>query len=146
MQRTLFPAAVLTGLLALCAGPTTAIEVDNLDGYEAHFGRYAPGGDCSKQPQVVIDRDGFAFDGGPALDKATRPVAVLSYMGNFYEGISLFFFPYPVEPRPFLLALNAGEKPGVMTIQGYDHDYPGGPKLPDKYRPYIAGSPYLKCG
>ncbi|MEL1263628.1 hypothetical protein [Pseudoxanthomonas putridarboris] len=137
-------------ILALAAamapwGAAQAIEVENLDGFEEHFDRYAPGGDCSRQPQVVVGRDGFAFEGGPALPKATRPEYAASFMGNFYEGISLAFFPYPAEPRPFLLRLNADEKKGVMKIEVYDFDYAGGPKLPDKYRPYIAGSPYLKC-
>lgn len=122
-----------------------AIEVDSLDGMEEHFGRYAPGGDCTKQPQVVVAREGFAFEGGPALPKATRPDYAASFMGNFYEGISLTFFPYPAEPRPLVLTLNADEKPGLMTIGVYDFDYAGGPKLPDRYRPYIAGSPYMKC-
>src|SRR3546814_20423447 len=66
-------------------------------------------------------------------------------MGNFYEGISEFFLPYPAEPRPFLLTLNAGEKEGVLALEPYDFDYKGGPRLPDRYRPYVAGSPYLRC-
>ena len=137
---------VIVATLALAfAAPSAAIEVDNLDGFEPHFGRYAPGGDCGKQPQVVVSRSGFAFEGGPALPAATRPDYAASYMGNFYEGISVFFFPYSAEPRPFLLTLNADEKEGVLTLQAYDFDYKGGPRLPDKYRPYVAGSPYLKC-
>src|SRR3546814_14910405 len=68
-----------------------------------------------------------------------------SFMGNFYEGISEFFLPYPAEPRPFLLTLNAGEKEGVLALEPYDFDYKGGPRLPDRYRPYVAGSPYLRC-
>lgn len=131
---------------ALCAcAAAQAIEVANLDGFEQHFGRYAPGGDCSKQPQVVVDRAGFAFTGGPVLPKATQPEYAASFMGNFYEGISLVFFPYRVEPRPYLLTINADETPGRLTLQGYDFDYEGGPRLPDRYRPYIAASPYLKC-
>lgn len=136
----------LAAALALaCPATSFAVEVDNLDGFEQHFGRYAPGGDCGRQPQIVIDRSGFAFEGGPALPAATRPEHVASYMGNFYEGISQFFFPYPAESRPFLLTLNAGEKPGVLTLEPYEFDYEGGPRLPDQYRPYVAGSPYLKC-
>lgn len=137
---------VIAATLALAfAAPSAAIEVDNLDGFEQHFGRYAPGGDCGRQPQVVISREGFKFEGGPALPAATRPDYAASFMGNFYEGISLSFFPYPAEPRPFLLTLNADEKEGVLTLQAYDFDYKGGPRLPDEYRPYIDGSPYLKC-
>lgn len=139
-------AAGLAAALALaCPGPGAAIEVDNLDGFEQHFGRYAPGGDCGRQPQVVVSREGFKFEGGPALPPATRPEHAASFMGNFYEGISVFFFPYPAEPRPFLLALNADEKEGVLTLQAYDFDDQRGPRLPDQYRPYIAGSPYLRC-
>lgn len=144
MRDMRLPAALLGGALALCA-PAMAIEVENLDGFEEHFGRYAPGGDCAKQPQVVVAREGFAFEGGPALPKATKPDYAASFMGNYYEGISLTFFPYAAEPRPFALTLNADEKPGTLTLQAYDFDYQGGPRLPDKYRPYIAASPYAKC-
>ena len=136
--------AVLALALSYCSA-AMAIEVENLDGFEEHFGHYAPGGDCSRQPQVVVGREGFEFKGGPALPRATRPEYAASYMGNFYEGISLTFFPYPAQPRPYVLTLNANEKKGVMTLGAYDFDYSGGPKLPEKYRPYIAGSPYLKC-
>ena len=138
-------AAALAACLLLYCGPSAAIEVDNLGAFEQHFGRYAPGGDCTKQPQITIDRAGFAFTGGPDLPKATRPDYAASFMGNFYEGSSLFFFPYPEQPRPFLLTLNADETPGVVKLEVFDHDYPGGPRLPDKYRPYIAGSPYGRC-
>jgi len=138
-------AGAIAALTLAGALPAGAVPLQDMAGFEEHFGRYAPGGDCARQPQVVVDRDGFAFEGGPALPKATQPEYAASFMGNFYEGISLSFFPYPVEPRPFLLTLNAGETQGVMQIEGYDHDYPGGPALPDRYRPYIAGSPYLKC-
>ena len=138
--------AILAFAMALApCGGVKAIEVQNLEGFEEYFGTYAPGGDCSRQPQIVVARDGFAFQGGPALPKATRPEYAASYMGNFYEGISLTFFPYPAQPRPYVLTLNANEKKGVMTLGAYDFDYSGGPKLPEKYRPYIAGSPYLKC-
>lgn len=137
---------VLLATLLAASAPALAIEVENLDGFEAHFGRYAPGGDCTKQPQIVVGRSGFAFEGGPALPDADRPEYAASFMGNFYEGISLTFFPYAAEPRPFVLTLNAEEAPGRMTLQAADFDYAGGPKLPDKYRPYLAGSPYAKCG
>lgn len=137
---------IIAATLALAfAVPSIAVEVGNLDGFEQHFGRYAPGGDCGRQPQVVVSREGFSFEGGPALPAATRPDYAASFMGNFYEGISQFFLPYPAEPRPFLLTLNAGEEEGVLALEPYDFDYEGGPRLPDKYRPYIAGSPYLRC-
>lgn len=138
-------APCLATLLLACASQASAIEVQNLEGFEEHFGRYAPGGDCKRQPQVVVDRSGFTFEGGPPLPKSTRPDYAASFMGNDYEGISLTFFPYTVEPRPFVLIFNAGEAPGVMTMEPHDLGYPGGPAMPEKYRPYLAGSPYRKC-
>jgi hypothetical protein len=145
MKTSSAMAILAFAMASVCCGDLKAIEVENLDGFEEYFGIYAPRGDCSRQPQIVVARDGFAFQGGPALPKATRPEYAASVMGNFYEGISLTFFPDPVEPRPYVLTLNANEKKGVMTIEVYDFDYSGGPKLPEKYRPYLAGSPYLKC-
>lgn len=135
---------VLVALLALPVA-VSAIEVDSLEAFREHHGRYAPGGDCARQPRIAIDDHGFTFEGGPALPAATRPEFAASYMGNFYEGISLFFFPYTTQPMPLLVTLNAGEKPGVLTVEAHDHDYPGGPKLPEQYRPYVAASPYLRC-
>src|SRR5690606_26600027 len=136
----------IAAMLALAfAAPSAAIEVDNLDGFEQHFGRYAPGGDCGRQPQVVVSRESLSFEGGTALHVATRPDYATHIMGKFYKANSTFFFPYAAEPRPFLLTLNADEKEGVLTLQAYDFDYQGGPRLPDRYRPYIAGSPYLRC-
>src|SRR5690606_41164633 len=111
-------------LAVLLACPAVqAIEAADLKGFEQHFGHYGPGGDCTRQQQVVVGLAGFTFVGGPSLPVATRPEYADSYMGNLYEGSSLFFFPYTVEPRPLLLTLNAGEQPGVLTIEGYDHDY-----------------------
>lgn len=144
-NRTI-PALALGAALLLGHGTTAAIEVGHLDDFGEHFGRYAPGGDCARQPQIAVTREGFSFEGGPALPKATRPDYAASFMGNFYQGISLTFFPYTEQPRPIVLTLNADEKPGVLTVAIFDFDYPGGPKLPAKYRPYVDGSPYLRCG
>src|SRR3546814_15436943 len=86
--------------------PPASTRTDTLFPYTTLFRSYAPGGDCGKQPQIVVSHSGFAFEGGPALPAATRPDYMASFMGNFYEGISEFFLPYPAEPRPFLLTLN----------------------------------------
>lgn len=144
MRHRRSPFVFSLALLACCA-TVQAIEVETLDGFEDHFGRYAPGGDCARQPQIVVDRTGFAFEGGPALPKATRPEYAASYGGNYYEGIALWFFPYTTEPRPYLLTINADDTPGRLTLEGFEFDYPGGPKLPAQYKPYLAGSPYARC-
>src|SRR3546814_18602786 len=100
---------IIAATLALAfAVPSAAVEVDNLDAFKQHFGRYAPGGDCGKQPQIVVSHSGFAFEGGPALPAATRPDYLASLMGQFHDGSRDFFLPSPAKPRPFLLTPNAG--------------------------------------
>jgi hypothetical protein len=143
-----------TGILSifgLCcalmiAGTAQAIEVKNLDGFEALFGRYAPAGDCKRQPQIVVDRTGFTFEAAGKSEKATQPEYAASYGGNFYEGISLWFFPYfdPDKDRPLLLTFNAGEKKGVLAADT-EYNYFGGPKLDAKYQALVNGSPYRVC-
>ncbi|MGZ8911090.1 MAG: hypothetical protein ACXW09_14040 [Methylococcaceae bacterium] len=135
----------LCGFLMI-AGTVQAVEVKNLDGFEALFGRYAPGGNCKKQPQIIVDRSGFTFEVAGKSEKATHPEYAASYGGNFYEGISQWFFPYfdPDKDRPLLLTFNAGEKKGVLAVDT-EYNYPGGPKLPAKYQALVKGSPYRVC-
>ena len=138
-------AAVVIALL-LGAAFAAAVPLTHLRDFEALHGRYAPGGDCRRQPQIVVDAAGIAFTGGPPLPKADRPDYAATFMGPAYTGIALTFFPYADEPRPFLLTFNADETPGRLTVQSEDFDYPGGPPLPARYRLWVAASPYAKCG
>lgn len=138
-------------ILVLCSammitGEAQAIEVKNLDGFEAIFGRYAPGGHCSKQPHILVDKTGFTFEVTGKSEKATHPEYAASYGGNFYEGISLWFFPYfdPDKDRPLLLTFNADEQKGVLAV-ATEYNYPGGPKLDAKYQLLVNGSPYKVC-
>jgi hypothetical protein len=144
------PAGILP-IFGLCGfliitGMVQAIDVKNLDGFEALFGRYAPGGNCKKQPQIIVDRSGFTFETAGKSERATHPEYAASYGGNFYEGISLWFFPYfdPDKDRPLLLTFNAGEKKGVLAVDT-EYNYSGGPKLPAKYQALVKGSPYKVC-
>jgi len=43
--------------LAIFAGaiPAQAVEVTDLKGLEDIYGRYAPAGDCKRQPRIVVD-------------------------------------------------------------------------------------------
>lgn len=138
-------AGVLIALM-LCADIASAAPLTHMRDFPALHGRYAPGGDCRRQPQVVVDAAGIAFTGGPPMPRANRPDYAAAFMGQAYAGIGLTFFPYADEPRPFVLTFNADETPGRLTVEGYDFDYPGGPPLPERYRPWITASPYAKCG
>lgn len=141
----ILPILGLCGALTI-AGAGQAVEVKNLDGFEALYGRYAPAGDCKKQPQIVVERSGFTFEVAGKTEKATQPEYAASYGGNFYEGISLWFFPYfdPDEDRPLLLTFNADEKKGVLAV-ATEYSNSGGPKLDAKYQALVNGSPYKLC-
>jgi hypothetical protein len=128
------------------AGSAQAMGLTNLEGFEQLFGRYAPAGDCKRQPHIVVAKTGFTFEVAGQTETATQPEYAASYGGNFYEGISLWFFPYfdADKDRPLLLTFNANEQTGVLVVDT-EYNYPGGPKLPAKYQALVDGSPYAIC-
>lgn len=138
--------AGVTCALLLAAVPAAAVSLTHMRDFAALHGRYAPGGDCGRQPQVVVDAAGIAFTGGPPLPRADRPDYAAAFMGQAYTGIGLTFFPYADEPRPFVLTFNADETPGRLAVHSDDYGYPGGPALPARYRPWVDASPFAKCG
>lgn len=141
---TIAAAAGLASMLAW--GAAQAIEVKDLKGFEALFGRYAPGGDCARQPQIVVDAHGFTFELAGARETVTNPEFAASYGGNFYEGITQWFFPFrSAQGYPILLAFNDGEKPGVLSVSAHDEGWRGGPPLGPRNQALVKGSPYAKC-
>lgn len=123
-----------------------AIGLTTLEGFEQLFGHYAPAGDCKRQPHIIVNKSGFTFKVAGQTETATQPEYAASYGGNFYEGISLWFFPYfePDKDRPLLLIFNANEQKGVLVVDT-EYDYPGGPKLPPGYQALTDNSPYAVC-
>jgi hypothetical protein len=143
-------ASIASLLLAVASAmPLTAgaVPVENLKGFEALFGRYAPGGDCKRQPQFVVDVAGFTFEVAGKAEKVTNAEYAASFGGNGYQGIQQWFFPFvgPQETHPILLTFNAAEKPGVVTVEHYDEGTPGGPKASARNAALVKGSPYAKC-
>jgi len=137
--------AALAGALLL-PGLAGAIETEGLKGFEALHGRYAPAGDCSRQPQVLVDAAGFTFEVDGAKEQATRIEYAASYGGNYYEGITQWFFPFKnANGWPVIMAFNAGEKPGALTIEPNDEGWKGGPPLSARYQALVKGSPYARC-
>jgi hypothetical protein len=128
------------------ATPVAAIEVENLDFMALHFGRYAPGGDCARQPQVVVERTSLAFENGEARHKVERFDHAASFGGVDYRGTGVWLMPLYGRERPVLLNFNAGEQAGVLVIAPYDRGWPGGPALSARHRMLVDGSPYRKCG
>jgi len=145
-HRRLAPALAAFGFAAVSTGPALAVTVDDLEGLEAHFGRYAPGGDCSRQPRITVERAGMTFEVGGKTEKATRMEWAVSYGGNSYDGISQWVFPFGSEGNyPILMTFNDGEKKGVLGIAPHDEGWQGGPPLSPRNKALVDGSPYAKC-
>ncbi len=139
----------------VCAGamagipPAGAVTLDGMKGFEPLFGRYGPGGDCGRHPQIVIDAAGFALDhGGGRVERVGRVEYSASFFGPTYEGISQAFWPYWSDAggNPFLVIANHGETRGVLVVEPHDFGWQGGPPMPARFRPWLEGSPYAKCG
>lgn len=140
-----WPAAGLC-LALLLPSIAGAVEVEGLEGHDKLFGRYAPGGDCKRQPQIVVDAVGFSFEIDGQKEKATRFEHAASYGGNYYQGISLWFFPFSnASGWPVMMAFNADEKPGILAVEPHDEGWKGGPPLSARHQALVKGSPYARC-
>ena len=148
-RPTLFSAlATASGILGTIAstGPASAVEVSNLAGLEELFGRYAPGGDCKRQPQILVELSGMTFEIPGATLKVTDAEYAASYGPSDYQGISKWFFPFRItDGYPILMTFNASEKRGVLLIDPQDEGYKGGPPLSPRNKALVAGSPYSRC-
>ena len=135
--------AATTGLAATAA---TAVEVGDLKGWDVLFGRYAPGGDCAREPRVVVDATGIAVEFKGVTEKSTKLEHAVSYGGPEYRGKTQWFFPFSsANGWPVMMAFNADEKDGVLTVDPHDEGWAGGPKLSARHQALVAGSPYKKC-
>ena len=139
--------AVVTGMAAwLAADVAGAVEISDMKGFEALFGRYAPGGDCAREPRVVVDASGIVVELKGATEKATRLEYAASFGGPEYEGITEWFMPFKsANGWPVIMAFNAGEKPGALTVDAHDEGWQGGPPLSARNAALVKGSPYAKC-
>ena len=139
----------LAGAVSFAAiAPAGAVTLENLEHFKSLYGRYGPGGDCSKYPQVVIDAAGFALDHGQGkVERANRPEYSASFFGPEYEGITGAFWPYWNEAggNPFVVFTDYDEKPGALVVEPHDFGWRGGPPMPARYQPWLRGSPYSKC-
>jgi hypothetical protein len=123
-----------------------AVEMNHLKGFEDLFGRYAPGGDCKREPRVVVDEGGFTFESGGKQAKVTNPEFGASYGPPDYAGISKWFFPYRVKDGySILMTFNANEQKDTLAIETHDEGYAGGPPLSPLNAALVKGSPYARC-
>ncbi len=141
---------VLLTMLSLAALGSSlaahAVELSGLKGLEGIFGRYAPGGDCKRQPQVVADVTGLTFEVGGKKETVTNPEQALNFAGPDYEGPAVWLFPFRMgDGYAILMTFNENAQLGTMTITPQDEGYPGGPKLSPRNQALVSGSPYRRC-
>jgi hypothetical protein len=138
-------AFAILGVLALVQ-PAGAVELQDLKGFDGIFGRYAPGGDCKRQPQVLVDVTGLTFEIDGKKDKVTNAEYAASFGGPDYRGSSVWIFPFRLaDGYSILMTFNNDEKEGELFIAGHDEGYPGGPKLSPRNEALVKGSPYARC-
>jgi hypothetical protein len=137
----------VVAILGACgAAPGHGVEVRDLEGFDALFGRYAPAGDCKRGPQIRVDATGFTFIwAGRELKPASFEYAA-SFGPHDYAGISEWFFPFILKDGySILMTFNANEAKGVLTIEPHDEGYAGGPPLTPLNAALVKGSPYRRC-
>jgi len=89
------------------------------------YGRYAPGGDCMKQPRITVNEDGIHLD--TAQGKRSPLPVMVSYTfvgGARYSGIQTWALVkhggknrWGDDNTPVILTFNAGEKPGLLSAE-----------------------------
>jgi hypothetical protein len=138
---------VVTAVITLIApGTSNSVELTNLAGLEDIFGRYAPGGDCKRQPQVLVELGGLTFELPGATEKVTNPEYAASYAAHDYDGISKWIFPFrTADGYSILMTFNANEQQGALLIDPQDEGWAGGPPLGPRNKALVAGSPYARC-
>ena len=136
-----------TALSVLAFAAAQALPLSNLNGQGVDhiFGSYAPSGDCSKEPSVVIDRNGMLFR---ANGREVRPQGVeyaLTFMGQSYQGITAVFFPFPVSNTDYgrvIMFVNDDEQPGIIR---FDADLPRGQRADPFHSAFTAAGLFSLC-
>jgi hypothetical protein len=135
---------VMTRELAEAEAQKSGLPLSEYRGYILS-GRYAPQGDCRKQPTIEVTPAGELSIHADEKAERIKPDIAFSYGGNFYEGIQVWLFPYHEPERPILFNFNAEEQFGRLDVTGHDHGWAGGPPLSRSHQALVNGSPYQRC-
>ncbi|OYW44917.1 MAG: hypothetical protein B7Z33_11005 [Sphingomonadales bacterium 12-68-11] len=119
---TLGAALLAATLGTLGARPAAALPLDGFkgQGLEKIYGSYGPGGNCTRQPLLVVDDRGFTFTAGGRTATQAKVEFAVSYMGPEYQGTTMVFFPFPVNDDdygPVLMYMNYEERPGEVRFE-----------------------------
>ena len=138
-----------TGFVAALVAATaaSAVEVDGLAGHDDLFGRYAPGGDCKRQPRIAVDASGISFEVAGKTEKATKLEYVLGFYGPDYQGIQKVILPFkrPDGEYAIMMEFHTGEKPGALAISGHGEGFAGGPPFSPRNKALAEASPFARC-
>ena len=138
MSDGAFRRFIFIGLAVLVGwcGPVGAMEVP-----KDLAGRYAPRGDCTREPRLTVDTQGILVQYGGKQSKLAPVDVCLSCAGGVrYQGIEVQIGPQTNGgPQPFVFRFNANEKRGTVIIEKLDK------KVPPIVTTMVAGSPYLRC-
>jgi len=137
-----FALVLLTLAPSLPAGAVTVTDLRGIH-LDSLFGRYAPRGDCAREPRITVDPTGIAFTNGGRTVHTGKFEYAVSYGPYDYQGISSWFFPFVKNADdfgPVLMTFNADEKPGLLTIT----NQATGAASP-LHAALFRNSPYSKC-
>lgn len=118
------------GLVRLVAGwwtvslglPATAVDLQLPP--DAH-GTYAPGGDCARQPRVLVDKDGVHLDTARGQRRSLPILVSYTFVGGArYSGIQTWAMVkhggkdrWGEDKTPVLLTFNANERRGALSAE-----------------------------
>jgi len=140
------PACIAALAMATMPSVAAAVTVTSFAGESLQevYGRYAPGGDCSKGPIITVDDSGFAYEVGGKTSHSGKVEIIYSFWGHDYQGISIAFFPFVSGDNDYgatTLVMNADEVPGKITVSN------DGPQPTTAVQRALAkASPYMRCG
>jgi len=105
-------------------------------------GQYAPGGDCKREPRLIVDGQGILVQSGGKQSKLAPVDVCRTCVGGMrYEGIEVWIGPNAKGgDQPFIFRFNANEKRGTVLIEQQDKR-----QLPPIVGKMVAGSPYMRC-
>lgn len=140
--------AHLLALMPLLGGAAQALTIHDLkgQGLQRLYGTYAPHGDCKRAPRVVVDDSGFAFIVGGKTTRSGTIEWAVSYGPPDYQGISRWFFPFPLNDSDFgrvLMTFNPDERLGMLA---FEPNLGPGEAMTALQAALVRGSPYAKCG
>lgn len=137
MKTMIAASSVVVSVLAGLGGETSAMEVP-----KDLAGQYAPRGDCTREPRLIVDGQGITVrSDGKQSKLAPVDVCRTCVGGTRYEGIEVWIGPNTKGgDQPFVFRFNANEKRGTVLVEQLDKK-----ALPPIVGKMVAGSPYMRC-